>query len=174
MIAMIRRRSAALVFPILTAAWLFAAAPAAAQPVEGPYMTTAEVLVRKGPGANHEVVATIPKGIKIHVVGKEGYWLKVQSKHGNPPGYIDDRFARPLETQSVKPAAPDVTGVYVTTADANVREGPGLHYKVLATIPKGIRIHVVGSEGNWLKVQSKHGNTPGYVEKQLTQRETSR
>jgi hypothetical protein len=27
------------------------------------------------------------------VVGAEGDWLKVQSQHGNPPGYIERRYA---------------------------------------------------------------------------------
>ena len=63
---------------------------------QGTYTTTATVNVRKGPGTNYEKVAKIPKGTKVQVVGKEGPWLKVQSKHGNPPGYIQETYARRL------------------------------------------------------------------------------
>lgn len=156
-------------FMLMTTASLFFISASFAQRVEGPYMTTDDVPVRKGPGTNYEVVATIPKGIKVHVVGKEGYWLKVQSKHGNPPGYIDDRYARPLESQPQQ-SIQSVEGVYVTTAEVNLREGPGLHYRVLTTLPKDIRINVVGAQGNWLKVESKHGKPPGYVEKRFAER----
>ena len=161
------------VFLLMIAAALVFAGASFAQRTEGPYLTTTDVNVRKGPGTNYEIVATVPKGIKIHVAGREGNWLKVQSKHGNPPGYIDDRYARPLDDprqQSVQA----VEGVYVTTAEVNLREGPGLHYRVLATIPKDIRIHVVGSEGSWLKVESKHGKPSGYVEKRFVERQPSR
>src|SRR5919106_3108158 len=75
-----------------------------AQTTRGTYTTTADVPLRAGPGANHPVITTLPKGIKINVVGKEGYWLKVESKHGGKPGYIEQRFAR-LET-TAKNAAP--------------------------------------------------------------------
>jgi len=48
-----------------------------AQATKGSYTTTADVPLRSGPGSNHEVITTLPKGIQINVVGKEGYWLKV-------------------------------------------------------------------------------------------------
>ena len=67
-----------------------------AQTTKGAYTTTADVPLRSGPGNFHEVITTLPKGIKINVVGKEGFWLKVESKHGGKPGYIDEQFAKPL------------------------------------------------------------------------------
>ena len=143
-----------------------------AQPVQGSYVTTTEAQVRKGPGTNHEVVATIPNGIKIHVVGKEGDWLKIESKQGNRPGYIHSRDARPETAQSTKQTTAAVKGVYVTTADVDLRSGPGLNHKVVRKIPEGIKVHVVGAEGEWLRVESKHGNQPGYIEKRFAARQT--
>lgn len=158
---------------LFAVAWLLPTA-AATQPSQGPYLTTDQVQVRKGPGAQFDVVAVIPKGIKIHVVGSEGSWLRVQSKHGNPPGYIDDRYARPLESPASSQSASSVSGPYATTAEVHLREGPGLHYRVLTTIPKGIKINVVGAEGHWLKVQSKHGKPSGYLDKRYAEREPNR
>ena len=66
-----------------------------AQQVQGSYETTAEVPLREGPGNFHKIITTLPKGIKITVVGKEGYWLKVESKQGNKPGYVDASLAKP-------------------------------------------------------------------------------
>jgi hypothetical protein len=31
-------------------------------------------------------------------VDEDNGWLKVESKHGNPPGYVDANAARPVET----------------------------------------------------------------------------
>ena len=63
--------------------------------LSGTYVTTADVSLRSGPGVSYPVVTTLPKGIKIDVVGRQGYWLKVESKHGGAPRYIDEQFAAP-------------------------------------------------------------------------------
>jgi uncharacterized protein YgiM (DUF1202 family) len=127
------------------------------------YITTGDVKVRNGPGTQHKTIAEVKKGTRVNVAGREGNWLRIISKQGNPPGYIDERFAQPTGEQPK--AAPEVQGSYTTTADTYVRKGPGLEYGVITKIPKGTKVHVVGGEGGWLKVESKHGKPPGYIEK---------
>ena len=132
-----------------------------------PYLTTGAVNVRSGPGTQHKIVAKIEPNTKINVSANENGWLKIISKQGNPPGYIDEKFAKPLGTPVAR-VAPSVQGAYTTTADTVVREGPGPHYKTVASIGKDKIIEAVGSQGDWLKVQSKHGRPPGYIEKKFT------
>ena len=132
-----------------------------------PYITTGTVNVRGGPGTQHKIVAKIEPNTKINVSANENGWLKIISKQGNPPGYIDEKFAKPLGTPVAR-VAPSVQGPYTTTADTVVREGPGPNYKTVASIGKNKIIEVVGSQGDWLKVQSKHGRPPGYIEKKFT------
>lgn len=134
-----------------------------------PYVATTDVKVRSGPGAQYKVVAEIKSGTKVNVAGYDGEWLKIVSKLGNPPGYIEDRYLRPTG-EPIKKKAPFAQGPYTATADTPVREGPGLHYKAVAKITKGMKVHVVDAEGDWLKVQSKHGKPPGYIEKKSAQR----
>jgi len=148
-----------------------------AQTVRGTYTTTDDVPLRAGPGTNHPILTTLPKGIKIHVVGKEGFWLKVESKHGAKPGYIDEKFAR-LET-STPTAAPKTTttsvaGTYRTLKDVDLREGPGTKYPVVTKIPSGIVVNVIRAEGDWLRVESKKGGKPGYLEKKSVERWTNK
>ena len=131
--------------------------------VPGPYVTTEETSVRRGPGSNYETVAIIPKDTKVHVVGSEGGWLKVESKHGKAPGYILERHATRSGPGGTRDTARFVPGPYVTTEEIGVRSGPGANFDVVATIPSNTKITVVDSEGGWLKVQSKHGNPPGYI-----------
>ena len=69
------RHSAALIFLL---AMGFYAEPILAQSTKGTYSTTADVPLRSGPGMNYEVIATLPKGITVNVVAREGYWLKVE------------------------------------------------------------------------------------------------
>ena len=134
-----------------------------------PYTTTSDVKVRSGPGAQYKVVAEIKSGTKVNAVATDGEWLKIVSKQGNPPGYIPERYARPTG-EPIKRKSSFVEGSYIATANTYVKEGPGLHYKTVAKITKGTKFQVVDAEGDWLKVQSKHGNPPGYIEKKSAQR----
>ena len=148
-----------------------------AETIKGAYRTTAEVALRSGPDMNYPVVTTLPKGIKINVVGREGYWLRVESKHGGAPGYIDEQFAEPeTAAQEPLPIAPAqaVAGAYRTLVDVDLRQGPGTNYPLVVKLPSGIKIHVVRAEGDWLRVESKRGGKPGYVEKRFVERWSER
>jgi N-acetylmuramoyl-L-alanine amidase len=162
---------------LLPSVLLLDAPTSSAQGAKGSYVTTADVQVRRGPGTNHEVVATIPKGIKIDVVGREGHWLKIESKHGKQPGYIDEQFARPADTQPAaqsKTAPASVAGTYRTVVDVDLREGPGPQHRIMQKLPAGIIVHVTRAEGDWLRIESKRGNRPGYVEKRVVERWTDK
>lgn len=142
------------------------------QTIHGRYTTTADVSLRSGPGMNYSVITTLPKGIAVNVVGREGYWLKVESKHGGKPGYIDEQFAQPeraAQTTPSSPAGDSIAGAYRTVRDVDLREGPGSKYPVVAKLPSGIRVNVVRAEGDWLRVVSKRGGKPGYVEKRAVE-----
>ena len=148
-----------------------------AQASKGSYTTTADVPLRSGPGSNHEVITTLPKGIQINVVGKEGYWLKVESKHGGKPGYIDEQFAKPdaqVKTAQAKASTTSVAGQYRTLREIELRQGPGTKYPTVAKIPADIKVNVVRAEGDWLRVESKKGGKPGYVDKRDLERWTNR
>jgi len=162
---------------LLLAAFLLSAEAAAGQSPQGTYLTTTDVHVRKGPGTNYEVVTTIPKGVKVNVVGREGAWLKVESKHGNKPGYINEQYARPVQDQQTaqtKTVVAEVAGPYRTIKETDLREGPGLQYRVAAKLPADVKVNVLRAEGDWLRVESKRGNKPGYVEKRDLERWTER
>ena len=147
--------------------------PTASTEQTQPYLATADVKVRSGPGTQYNVVAEIKSGTKVNVASSDGEWLKIVSTVGNPPGYIQERFARPTG-EPIKKISPFVQGSYTATADTDVREGPGLRYKTVAKITKGMTVHIVDGEGDWLKVQSKHGNPPGYIEKRYAERQANR
>src|SRR4030095_7711981 len=83
--AWISRRNAVLVFLLVFGLY---ERKALAQAARGSYTTTADVSLRSGPGMKYPVVTTLPKGTNINVVGREGYWLKVESKHGGQPGFM--------------------------------------------------------------------------------------
>jgi hypothetical protein len=40
-------------------------------------------------------VASISKGTKLNVVDQDNGWLKVESKRGNKPGYVEASLTKP-------------------------------------------------------------------------------
>jgi uncharacterized protein YraI len=148
-----------------------------AQATKGSYTTTADAPLRSGPGSNYAVVTTLPKGIAINVVGKEGYWLKVESKHGGKPGYIDEQFATPaaaVKTAQTKAATTAVAGPYRTLREIELRQGPGANHPTVARLPADIKVNVTRAEGDWLRVESKKGGKPGYVARRDVEHWTER
>jgi len=68
--------------------------------------------------------------------------------------------AQPTPVPSRRAAEP---GIYETLRAATVYEEPMGSARALSQIPRGTRVNVVRSVGEWLEVRSKHGNPPGFI-----------
>ncbi|MGE5217072.1 MAG: SH3 domain-containing protein [Chloroflexota bacterium] len=134
------------------------------------YVTTARTKVRTGPGPQFRPIADIGPDARVNVVGRDGDWVLIVSKKGNAPGYIEMASVEPSSgstEESKETLNPRAEGKYVAATDTQVRSGPGLHYPVIADISKGTKLNVVDENNGWLKVESKQGNKPGYVDASL-------
>jgi uncharacterized protein YgiM (DUF1202 family) len=130
-----------------------------------PYVTVENSKLRTGPGPQFRVIGEIRRDAKVQVVGRDGDWVLIVSKKGNPPGYIELSSIEPSRgDEKQESSAPAAEGKYESLVNTRVRSGPGLHYPVVAEIKKGTKINVVDEEKGWLKVESKRGNKAGYVE----------
>jgi hypothetical protein len=67
--------------------------------VAGTYEAVRDTSVHESPAASSRVVASIPRGFKVDVVGSTGNWLEVRSTSGKPPGFIRRSDALPRERQ---------------------------------------------------------------------------
>jgi uncharacterized protein YgiM (DUF1202 family) len=132
-----------------------------------PYVTVENTKIYTGPGPEFRSLGEIKQNSKVQVVGRDGDWLLIVSKKGNPPGYIDINSVKAATAEEKESPPAAVEGRYETVMDTQVHSGPGLHYPVVAHVKKGIKINVVNEERGWLKVESKRGNPPGYVEASL-------
>jgi uncharacterized protein YgiM (DUF1202 family) len=129
-----------------------------------PFVTTENTRVRTGPGSQFRTVGQIRQNSKVNVVGKDGEWLLIVSKVGNAPGYIEMNSVRPATGEEKESTTPPVEGKYEAIVTTKVRSGAGIGYPVVADLKKGTTFEVVGEDKGWLKVESKHGNPPGYVD----------
>ena len=137
------------------------------------YITTESTKVRTGPGPQFRAIADINRDAKVNVVGRDGEWVLVVSKKGNAPGYVEMASVRAATGSETKETLnPQIDGKYETIADTQVRGGPGLHYPVVADVPRGTTLNVVEEEKGWLKVESKRGNKPGYIDANLAKPST--
>jgi uncharacterized protein YgiM (DUF1202 family) len=141
-----------------------------------PYLTVENTTARTGPGNQFRPVSKIPSNAKVHVVGRDGDWLLIISKKGNAPGFIPMAAAQPGEgeEQPEADAQRHVEGSYETLVNTQLRSGPGLHYPVLTDIAKGTKVNVVDEDRGWLRIESKQGRKPGYIEASLTRPAKSR
>jgi len=65
----------------------------------------------------------------------------------------------PSPSESPKPAPPPVLHVTeVVWAFVNLREGPGLNYKVVGNVKKGTSLAILDEKGQWLHVRLEGGN----------------
>src|ERR1700756_86082 len=60
-----------------------------------PFVTTENTRVRTGPGPQFRIIAQIRSNSKVQAVARDGDWLLIVSKVGNPPGYIDINAVKP-------------------------------------------------------------------------------
>jgi uncharacterized protein YgiM (DUF1202 family) len=136
-----------------------------------PYVTTENTKVRTGPGTQFRTIADVRQNSKVQVVGRDGDWVLIVSKKGNAPGYIEMASVKPATGEEqetpVSPVERKSEGQYETVVDTQVRSGPGLRYPVVAQVKKGLKLNVVNEENGWLKVESKSGKPPGYVDASL-------
>src|ERR1044072_2374110 len=132
------------------------------------YITTESTKVRTGPGPQFRAIADINRDAKVDVVGRDGERVLIVSKKGNAPGYIEMASVRAATGSETKETLnPQIAGKDETMAHTQVRGGPGLHYPVVADVPRGPTLNVVEEEKGWLKVESKRGNKPGYIDANL-------
>lgn len=129
-----------------------------------PYVTVERTKLRSGPGSQFRTIAEVGANAKINAVGRDGDWLLIVSKKGNAPGFIELAAVKAADGAAKETLNPSADGKYESTAETSVRRGPGRKYPAVATIPKGTKLNVVDEEDGWLKVESKQGNKPGYVE----------
>lgn len=111
-------------------------------------VTTADLNMRTGPGTGYAIITVIPKGAQVSVSGYSGDWAMVS--YGGKSGYAHGGY--------LKNVAGDIR---YTTADLNMRTGPGTSYAVILVMPKGAQVSVLDASGSWFRIS--YGGKTGYA-----------
>ncbi len=143
-------------------------------------INTGNLNIRSGPGGNFAIVITLSGGTEIPVVGRtaSGEWYLVETGAGR--GWVDKDFvifrgvydAVPVVNQSdgVAEGAAVTAGnrVIVNTGNLNIRSGPAAGFSVVATVPGGTTLTVIGRapDNIWYLIEGAFGR--GWLNSQFT------
>lgn len=149
-------------------------APAQAETVE---ITASALNVRSGPSTRYSRVGLAYEGDKVEVVGRSGDWVKV--KKGSSTGWVHSSYIRAVTGSAVgasgrvedltggtstaaataaTPTAPSGSDLgsalqQVVASALRLRSGPSTDNRTLDMLPFGTNVNVLGSQGDWRKVQ---------------------
>ena len=158
---------------------------AATASVYSTYRVTASLLnVRSGAGTGYSVVEKIKLGTVVGCISESGQWLQVRLPSGrtgwvmrNYVTYVSSQSATTAPTATPKPAAtatPSATSstsgleagdIYITTANVNLRSGPGTSYSTKRVLNKGTYVTLKNKYStDWYFVRTADG-IYGYVKK---------
>jgi len=145
--------------------------------VTGNATTTSNLNLRSGPSSAYGVISVIPRGAAIELRGEPqgGYypvnyngttgwahsdWISVGSS-APAPSPDPEPTPAPGGNGSV-PVGDSVTGLATTTANLNMRSGPGMDYAVRTVIPNGTAVELRGDPQNGFHPVNYDGTT-GWV-----------
>jgi SH3-like domain-containing protein len=111
------------------------------------------VNMRAGPGTHNEALWSLGKGYPLKVVGRQGRWLNV----------VDFENDRGWVARSLTGSTPH----HIVKAEkANIRRGPGLHFRVVAQARYGELLRTREKRQGWVRVEREDGRT-GWVARRL-------
>jgi cell wall-associated NlpC family hydrolase len=130
-------------------------------PVRVGSTTDANVNLRRGPSTEEGVIAKLPAGTKLEVIGQREGWYRVATARGTI-GWVSDDF---FSLSSTKSSAPAMTAV-IDADRTNLRQGPGTSFGSYGKMAQGTAVQVLARNGSWFRVRSPRG-TLGWVHRDL-------
>ncbi len=116
-------------------------------------VTSSVANIRSGPGTNYDILWKVEKYYPIVIIKKTGSWY----------------FFRDFEEDEGwvhKSLVNKIPSVITKNVKCNIRLGPGLSYKILFYVEKGIPFKVIKRKGKWINIQHADGDR-GWIHKSL-------
>lgn len=111
--------------------------------------------VRKGPGTNYLVLDRISNGKQVTVIDEQNSFYKI--KYDGKEGYVSKAYITILTNSSNNNTNSSQvtykTGITTnTSANLNVRKGPGSNYSIVGTLKPKSQVIVISEGSSWTKV----------------------
>ena len=138
---------------------------------DGTVNATEGLRVREGAGTNTKILGVLNHGSAVKIVDTNGSWYKI--KYGSGYGYVHKDYvtiktsSNDNNTQEKPDNKPEVAvkkgEVYNTGSNLRVRSAANTNSIVLGYLVDGTKVDIIGSEGNWYKINFK--DKIGFVSK---------
>lgn len=138
---------------------------------DGTVNATDGLRVREGAGTNTKILGVLNHGSAVKIVDTNGSWHKI--KYGSGYGYVHKDYvtiktsSNNNNTQEKPDNKPEVVvkkgEVYNTGSNLRVRSAANTNSIVLGYLVDGTKVDIIGSEGNWYKINFK--DKTGFVSK---------
>ena len=109
--------------------------------------------IRSGPGTKYDIIWNVEKYHPIVVLEKSGPWYHFRDFEEDE-GWIHKSLINKIPS------------VITNKEKCNIRSGPGLNYKILFYVEKGIPFKVIKRKGKWINIQHADGDR-GWIHKSL-------
>ena len=120
---------------------------------------TSTLRIRESASTNSSVLGTMRNGSTFDIISKSGSWYQI--KYNGIIGYVHGDYVKEVEASS---AISTKGKVYNVSTNLRVRSGASTSSSVLGYLTNNTEVNIVGSEGEWYKIQYNGGY--GYVSKE--------
>ena len=120
---------------------------------------TSTLRIRESASTSSSVLGTMRNGSTFDIISKSGSWYQI--KYNGVTGYVHGDYVKEITTSS---AVSTKGKVYNVSTNLRVRSGASTSSSILGYLTNNTEVTIVGSEGEWYKIQYNSGY--GYVSKE--------
>ena len=120
---------------------------------------TSTLRIRESASTSSSVLGTMMNGSTFDIISKSGSWYKI--KYNGITGYVHGDYVSEVGSSS---AVLTQGKVYNVSTNLRVRSGASTSSSILGYLTNNTAVTIVGSEGEWYKIQYNSGY--GYVSKE--------
>lgn len=120
---------------------------------------TSTLRIRESASTSSSVLGTMRNGSTFDIISKSGSWYQI--KYNGVTGYVHGDYVKEITTSS---AVSTKGKVFNVSTNLRVRSGASTSSSILGYLTNNTEVTIVGSEGEWYKIQYNSGY--GYVSKE--------
>ena len=120
---------------------------------------TSTLRIRESASTSSSVLGTMRNGSTFDIISKSGSWYQI--KYNGITGYVHGDYVKEIAASS---AILTKGKVYNVSTNLRVRSGASTSSSILGYLTNNTEVNIVGSEGEWYKIQYNSGY--GYVSKE--------
>lgn len=114
---------------------------------------TSYLNIRSGPGMEHSIIGTVPRGEWVEIHSGGGSWVQGTAVHNNINGYFSASFLKTAGTGSGGAGTVAVVNNPNPSSFLNLRQSPSYSAAVLAIFYNGATATVLSRSGGWVHVE---------------------